>query len=94
MHDNIPLLLQSVFYKMQHRVKVSTKTIIRACGLDDDSFLRHDLKRFNSFLFEKIDYKMKVNIFSWQLFNVWKSNFFMFIVGSGDCCRRDHTEAV
>ncbi|KAK2449093.1 ubiquitin carboxyl-terminal hydrolase [Trifolium repens] len=59
MHDNIPLLLQSVFYKMQHRVKVSTKTIIRACGLDDDSFLRHDLKRFNSFLFEKIDYKMK-----------------------------------
>jgi ubiquitin carboxyl-terminal hydrolase 7 len=73
-NESIPMVLQSLFYKMQHQDKsVSAKSITRSFGCDihDDSFLQYDVRQFNRFLFKKPNHKMKVHNFSWQLFNVW-----------------------
>jgi len=66
---SIPLALQSLFYKLQHNdTSVSTKELTKSFGWDThDSFLQHDVQELNRVLCEKLEDKMKVQYFSWQL---------------------------
>ncbi|RDX69528.1 Ubiquitin carboxyl-terminal hydrolase 13, partial [Mucuna pruriens] len=58
---SIPLALQSLFYKLQHRdSSVATKELTKSFGWDTyDSFLQHDVQELNRVLCEKLEDKMK-----------------------------------
>jgi hypothetical protein len=59
---NIPLALQSLFYKLQHcDNSVATKELTKSFGWDSyDSFMQHDVQELNRVLCEKLENKMKV----------------------------------
>lgn len=59
---NIPLALQSLFYKVQYSdSSVSTKDLTRSFGWDaNESFMQHDVQELNRVLCEKLEEKMKV----------------------------------
>lgn len=59
---NIPLALQSLFYKLQHSDNsVATKELTKSFGWDSyDSFMQHDVQELNRVLCEKLENKMKV----------------------------------
>ncbi|ONM37533.1 Ubiquitin carboxyl-terminal hydrolase 13 [Zea mays] len=58
---NIPLALQSLFYKLQHSDNsVATKELTKSFGWDSyDSFMQHDVQELNRVLCEKLENKMK-----------------------------------
>lgn len=58
---NIPLALQSLFYKMQfQQTSVSTKMLTKTFGWDNyESFMQHDVQELNRVLCEKLEDKMK-----------------------------------
>ncbi|CAD6229664.1 unnamed protein product [Miscanthus lutarioriparius] len=58
---NIPLALQSLFYKLQHcDNSVATKELTKSFGWDSyDSFMQHDVQELNRVLCEKLENKMK-----------------------------------
>jgi ubiquitin carboxyl-terminal hydrolase 7 len=60
---NIPLALQSLFYKMQfQQTSVSTKMLTKTFGWDNyESFMQHDVQELNRVLCEKLEDKMKVH---------------------------------
>lgn len=59
---NIPLALQSLFYKLQYSDNsVATKELTKSFGWDTyDAFLQHDVQELNRVLCEKLEEKMKV----------------------------------
>mmetsp|Transcript_19656 Transcript_19656/g.42954 ORF Transcript_19656/g.42954 Transcript_19656/m.42954 type:complete len:1106 (-) Transcript_19656:700-4017(-) len=58
---NIPLALQSLFYKVQfHDTSVATKDLTRSFGWDaNESFMQHDVQELNRVLCDKLEEKMK-----------------------------------
>eukprot|EP00238_Polyblepharides_amylifera_P000665 CAMPEP_0196572050 /NCGR_PEP_ID=MMETSP1081-20130531/2168_1 /TAXON_ID=36882 /ORGANISM="Pyramimonas amylifera, Strain CCMP720" /LENGTH=1108 /DNA_ID=CAMNT_0041889233 /DNA_START=195 /DNA_END=3521 /DNA_ORIENTATION=- len=58
---NIPLALQSLFYKVQFNdLSVATKDLTRSFGWDaNESFMQHDVQELNRVLCEKLEEKMK-----------------------------------
>ncbi|KAJ9515795.1 hypothetical protein QJQ45_008694 [Haematococcus lacustris] len=60
--SNMPLALQSLFYKLQYsRTSVSTKDLTKSFGWGTyDAFMQHDVQELNRVLCEKLEGKMKV----------------------------------
>ena len=60
-HKNIPLALQSLFYKLQTSpTAVATKDLTKSFGWDTmDAFTQHDVQELNRVLCEKLEEKMK-----------------------------------
>ena len=60
-HKNIPLALQSLFYKLQYSpTAVATKDLTKSFGWDTmDAFTQHDVQELNRVLCEKLEEKMK-----------------------------------
>ncbi|KAL6758807.1 hypothetical protein V8C86DRAFT_1411207 [Haematococcus lacustris] len=59
--SNMPLALQSLFYKLQYsRTSVSTKDLTKSFGWGTyDAFMQHDVQELNRVLCEKLEGKMK-----------------------------------
>lgn len=67
--NSIPLALQSLFYRIQYSdTSASTKELTKSFGWDTyDSFLQHDVQELNRVLCEKLEDKMKVGGWKFQL---------------------------